>query len=118
MCIAVSLCGCTNGSDEQKIDDAGQEELQNSAVVENMLPNASDDTSDSNLATVGESWQDEQQNNSTTVLTYEKEREQEEKTATLYVGEGYSLYVIDGDWSMLCIYPMHGRRRVTSGYVF
>lgn len=38
---------------------------------------------------------------SSTVLAYVKEGEQEEKTATLYVGEGYSLYVIDGDWSML-----------------
>ena len=34
------------------------------------------------------------------MLTYEKEGEQEEKTATLYVGEGYSLYVIDEDWTM------------------
>ena len=58
LCIAVSLCGCTNGSNEQKIDDTGQEESQNSAVAENMLPNASDDMSDSDLATVGESWED------------------------------------------------------------
>lgn len=37
---------------------------------------------------------------SSTVLTFEKEGEQVEKTATLYAGEGYSLYVIDGDWNL------------------
>lgn len=99
--ISISLCGCTIGSDEQQMGEGtGQEESQSSTVAENMQSNASDDISDSDLSTVGESWQDKQQNNSTTVLSYEKGGEQEEKTASLYVGEGYSLYVIDGDWSM------------------
>ncbi len=37
---------------------------------------------------------------SSTVLIYVKDGMQEEKTASLYLGEGYSLYVPDEDWTM------------------
>ena len=63
--LSISLCGCNNGSDEQQIGEGTgfienttdrQEEPQNTA--ENILPNVSDDMSESGLATVGESWED------------------------------------------------------------
>ena len=60
----ISLCGCSNGSDGKQIGEGTsiienttdcQEKSQNSAFAENILPNASDDMSESGLATVGES---------------------------------------------------------------
>lgn len=56
--ISISLCGCNNGSDEQQIgEDTGiientadrQEEPQNSAAAENILPDAPDDMRESGM---------------------------------------------------------------------
>lgn len=98
--LSISVCGCSNSGNELQIEkDASivkdntdhKEDLQDGDVAaEDMLPNAfePDDPQIEFLRA------------SSTVLTYEKEGKQEEKTASLYMGEGYSLYVIDRGWSM------------------
>ena len=65
--LSVSLFGCSNVSNEQQIGEVTgsieniterQEELQNREnIAKDILPNTSDDMSDSDLATVGESWE-------------------------------------------------------------
>lgn len=98
--LSISVCGCSNRGNELQIgEDASiiedsidhKEDMQDGDVVaEDMMPNASE-PDDSQIEFSGAS---------STVLTYEKEGKQEEKTASLYVGEGYSLYVIDEDWNL------------------
>ena len=65
--LSASLFGCSNVSNEQQIGEgtgiienttdrqAGSQNRE--AVAEDILPNVSDDMSDSDLATVGESWE-------------------------------------------------------------
>lgn len=96
----ISVCGCSDRGNELQIgEDASiiedntehKEDLKDGDVAaEDMLTNTSEP----------DDFQIEFSRASSTVLTYEKEGKQEEKTASLYVGEGYSLYVIDGDWDL------------------
>ena len=69
---------------------AESELLNMSAGVDEMLTN---DTSDLAAAT-----EETQEGSDTTVLTVMKEGLPEEIPATLYKGEGYSIYVADGVW--------------------
>lgn len=97
--VCLSLSACSSDGDipqETKVDRLP--EVQESELNENSYNVENYPMEDENLQP--DDSQIEFSRASLTVLTYEREGEQEEKTATLYMGEGYSLYVIDGDWSM------------------
>lgn len=88
-----TLAGCSM-TKENAENVSGQSESENILSVE-------DSTADNNISenvAVPESSEEEVEKADKTVLKVMREGEMDEIPATLFAGEGYSIYLTDGDW--------------------